>query len=579
MKYSQIILFLPLFFLLFSCGRPRKIESLSNQDLEVLEYFPKGQQVPINLDSIRIRFASQVTFSFDIHPQVDGRIIYEPSSRTVVFKILSTLSYNTKYKVRTRAKDIYSNKSTEFSWEFITVSQDNVLYSVYVPKCFRDKILVEVSFPSLSSVSVYSNSLKVIDTVLSGGDWGFEFSENLKEGENIIEVEITPLEFISTPQSYYWNLSSIKDTQNPTAPKIYRRSPFEFYVEGSYDNCGITGEFLLFHIENDNQEFVGSVPNEFDTFQIAFEGGEICVKAVDIVGNVSDCSNKIKQGFDIKELNLDPSVESVIPKWGKIFFIKNKQLMYTTDGTDFNTTGILCNKIFPNLSRILCQVDEKIIVLDKDMKSQELYGYSVSDSCSFSDFFSDGTSVVGDVAIPIPVQKIACSQDYIMGYGGGDFYLTDKNEIWKKEATAISYLGTQILDASSEIVQIFPVNSTFVILFENLDFSRLLSKIIGSYVEQEFGKISLLIWMDLYDVVYAKEYRLQNFTKFLFFKGLTIFLTKDQKILVDPKPFSRGDTTRVIYNNVKDIGVSDFDGNSSQEFFILFSDGSLKIVQ
>ncbi|MEM4326292.1 MAG: Ig-like domain-containing protein, partial [Candidatus Pacearchaeota archaeon] len=212
--------FLLLFVFLFivNCGGRAKYQVVVEQKLEelkVIDYFPRGESVPVFIQYIKVSFSSQVTFNFEIEPPVSGELIYDSSSASIIFKPLFTLEYGKSYRVKVKAKDIFSESSTEVLWEFTTIPQDLSPYSVFVPKCFKDKVLVEVSFPYTSSVYIYSNSVRVKDTVASAGRWGFEISENLKEGQNVIEVEVLPL---ISGERILFRQSSIKDTIPPDPP-------------------------------------------------------------------------------------------------------------------------------------------------------------------------------------------------------------------------------------------------------------------------------------------------------------------------------------------------------------------------
>ncbi|MEM4178003.1 MAG: hypothetical protein QXS29_10615, partial [Nitrososphaeria archaeon] len=424
--------FFPLFILLLSistnCTSSAKHKLLGEveQGIRVIDFFPKGQSVPVSIESIWVKFSGQVTFSFSITPEVEGELIYDSRDQTVIFKPIFSLYYDTTYRVMLEARDIFSGTSTQVFWDFTTIKPEHQvqeqLYFASVDKCFKDKLLVEVSFPYMSSVYIYSNSVRVKETIASGGSWGFEISENLKEGQNIIEVEIIPL---SSGEKISFRYYSIKDTKPPEIPILRKISDTEFAVEPPYDECGVTNSYLLFLSDN----FVGFVPNEFDTYNIAFEGGEICVRAVDTVGNISDCSEKFPQGFSNHIFQIPGN--NPVPKWGKIFFLKDGLFSFS-DGTTIFTTSITCTKIFPNLTRILCQQGEKILLIDRNMVSQAIYNSYVSDTCPLSDAFSDGNSIVlPDRIVPVNAVRLLCFDNLLLSYDKKSF----QTDYWTKEIT------------------------------------------------------------------------------------------------------------------------------------------------
>lgn len=592
-EFSQVAR-VAVFLLLISigaCGRPsKKLEHSVNQVLEVLDVFPKGQSIPVYIDSIGAKFSSQVTFSFEINPTVDGKLSYDPETNSVIFKPTFLLSHDTNYRVRVKATDIYSQSSTEISWEFRTVSldEDSFGFSASVPRCFKDKIFVQTTFPTMSSVHIYVNSVRVIDVVASAGSWGFEISNNITEGENIVEVEITPFdysllsEFVSEPKKFYKKFYSFKDDLPPDPPVLYKRSNIEFYIIEPKDNCGITGEYLLFHTKDDKEYLFGAVPNEFDTTLLAFEGGQICIKAIDLVGNISACSNKVEQGFQGMEFKIDEDFQDVLPKWNKLFFLKDGLLFYSDASSNYSTS-MACDKIFANLSRILCQKNDKLIAIKSDLTFESFQSY-VSDSCAFSDTFSTGTSVVhNNTKIDIPVEKISCSEEYIVGYSSvsRDMYIIHDNQIKVSNISSINYLGRYLLDDPLiELVEIFPLKLKFAAFVRNVNPYKLLVHQPMSETQNSI-RLSLLLFFDPFtltnSVIRAKEYSIDQVKEFAIFNNIVIFLA-EKSLIVDPKPFANGDTTRVVYDNIRSMGLTDFDGDGSSELFIAFENGLVRII-
>lgn len=575
--------------ILGACGKKSHRESPLEvfDELEVIEVFPQGTSVPVHIDSIGAVFSRQVTFSFSITPYVRGELSYDAETKKVVFKPLDNLSYNTKYTVRIEVKDIYHKNQKEVSWEFQTAPEDRqVGYSVFVPACFKDEILVEVSFPSMSSVHIYVNSLRVVDVIASGGSWGFEISRNLKEGENIIEVEIIPVNFLFPGMSrrFFGAYKSLKDSQPPTPPLIQKRGRTEFYVVEATDDCGITGEYRLFLFDEDGTErYLGGVANEFDTIAFAFEGGEICVRAVDVVGNVSECSNRLPQGFRSSELDLlGFRFSHVMPKWNKVFFLRDGE-MFFKDGANVYTLGLRCDRLLQTSEAIICQGSEKVFRIGQDLNSRELEGVSyVSDVCLSSDVFCDGVSIfAGDNRVfDIPANKVACSDDVIVGYSESTKKLyVIHEEVWSKEITSLHFFGRQIIDEGAKLLHIFPVGPTFAMFFTNVDLYALTYKLVGEKPKDVLSlkKVSVLVWSTPFQVLSVKDYGLLSIREFALFSGLVLLLVDDQ-LVVDPTPFSGGDTTRYVYNGVDDIGLTYFDLDDIPELYIVFRDGRVKVV-
>jgi len=555
-----------LLFLFISCRASNYQKVQSSEELKVVDYYPRGESVPVFVQYIMATFSSQVTFRFEIEPPITGELMYDSQAARIIFKPFFSLDYNRIYRVRLEARDIFSGSSTEFSWEFKTLPEDLVQYNVFVPKCFKDSILVEVSFPYMSSVYIYSNSVRVKETIASGGKFGFEISENLKEGQNIIEVEIIPL---SSGEKISFRYYSIKDTKPPEIPILRKISETEFAVETPYDECGVTNSYLLFLSDN----FVGFVPNEFDTHNIAFEGGEICVRAVDTVGNISDCSEKFPQGFSSHIFQIPGN--NPVPKWGKIFFLKDGLFSFS-DGTTIFTTSITCTKIFPNLTRILCQQGEKILLIDRNMVSQAIYNSYVSDTCPLSDAFSDGNSIVlPDRIVPVKAVRLLCLDNLLLSYDKKSF----QTDYWTKEITSLVYLGKEIVDDSSEVSDIFPYGTSFGVFFQNVDLAQLIYRLTGVFQDLGGKKISLLsLLSSAGDVLYVKEYNnIPQVIKVLAFKSVFMFLTEHNSLIADFRAFSGGETTRYIYSGVLDIGLSDINDDAKADLFIFFEDGTLKV--
>ncbi len=595
LEFRRIIIVFPLVLLAF-CKRPSKPTTQSTQTptspkLEVTDFSPEGISVPV-WSEVWIQFSSQVTFSFEITPQVEGQIKYDSPTSRLIFSPAYSLEYDTEYFIKIRATDIYSGNVTQFSWSFKTQKKDTKTPWVVVSSCFKDKIYVEINPVYPASILIFVNSTLAEKLITySTFPIGFEIEDGVKDGENVVEV-VLDYSFSSfdlrNENGLILKFKDIAERDTlPPAPPVLKGQKIKFTAE-TYDiGCaGLTGEYLLYHIKDGDELFLGSVANEFTTLPIVFEGGEICVKAVDSVGNISECSNKIKQGYKSTEFSIG-TTHNILPIWGKVFFIDSDRLLFN-DGSTIQSADINCNRIVPMLDYILCEWEGNVFILDRDIRKERLNSSKILSSCPNANVFSDGTSVISkDWSIGLTgVDNLDCSDNFIIGFSSSDknLHLIDvaSSAVFSNHLSTV-YLGI-FINPDITVEGIFAEKSSFAVFIKNFDPYHFLSQITDTTgIERTtLPRMSLLYWLssmpaEIFNALYVKEYPLnEEILKVTMFDGILVALVKDGKLMVDANTFSPGGE-EFLYDNVVDIGLSNFTGDRSKDLFIVFRDGKVKI--
>ena len=592
--YPLFLLFFSLIFF-FSCEKREngnrgnkdgnfiidRTGKLKSSSLRIVDFYPPDKSTVIFArPQIYVRFNLPVTdFSIFLTPEVKGSTYYIPDKFSLIFLPEEDLLLNYEYKIYVSAKNIFSGEVTYFSWSFFTprafpskAQQDEVR----VTSCFKNKFRIKLEFSQPVTFQVYVNSYKLSEGAYTGFPVEIESDRFVREGENTVEVIAisTTLEGEYVKERFSFTIT--KDNIPPSIPSVLSLSRTKFRVS-SRDNCTPDEDirYFLFWSEDENSdkmELIGEVGVFFDTRHIAFDGGFICVKALDSAGNMSDCSQRKRQGFSSREF----------------------YLTFPCDTPFLFSRFIACNLKDQNGEKFIGIYNSPISLLAKN----DLYHYSFSDTIvlrlkgKIIDICDDQLVALTDDGLIFIEEKegenklsvknlsvkgsvVSCSPTRTFVSDGESLFIIENGDVKSTfSKRSIRFNGIPFVNDEAKIKDIFATPVSVFVVLSNWTPAYFISQVTGEdydrLKEQYPTTYAVLLTLRagaLPNILFAKEY-FDNIRKLSVFLDIPVYLVGKDAFADFSFPKGVGGSTQVS-SGVKDIYVIDYDGDITKELIFL----------